>query len=195
MVLQKDLQVVKSEIGCFAERIPKEDTLKFLIEADIVEVLVIGKPSDNQEYGVLLDAVRLYLSCYDHNIRLRFMGNNSGYENLKRMILLQGLNDYVEFVDEDDKESQLAYYLGCDVALMLGEYDTENVELLKAKYFYLPVLTIGEDRNALSGENVLCIRPEVAEIAAAVRVLKNNSDYRKRLGKDSRKSYNRIIGQ
>lgn len=177
---------IKNDLKNFADGIPKEHILKPLIESDTLDLLVIGGTKDNYEYKILWEVLKVYCSCYERNIKLRFAGEFRADESLKRIISFYELDNNVEFICEADKETQLSYYLGSDFALFLGKYDEKDETLLRAQYFYLPILVINADEEAKKRNGVLQLSSNPAEIAAALRVLKNNSDYRRKLGTDSR---------
>lgn len=191
---KNDLQSIIKDIEGFAGGRPQEDILKPLIEADTLDLLVVGKTKADFKYKILCEAMKVYCACYGGNIKLRFVEETEADKSLEKAIQLYNLKQNVEFISEEDRDTQLSYYLGSDFAFFIGDYDKQDAALLKAQYFYLPILIIDAGNETAKQENVLRLSSDPTEIAAALRVLKNNNNYRKLLGKDSRCCFNRAIG-
>lgn len=191
MSTKNDLKSIIKDIEGFAGGVPKEELLKPLIEADTLNLLVVGKAEDEFKYKTLCEALKVYCACYGADIKLRFAEEVAA--DKEETIQRYHFNQNIEFIAKEDKDTQLTYYLGSDFAFFIGDYDKQDAALLKAQYFYLPILVINGENETAGQEDMLRLSSDPTEIAAALRVLKNNNSYRKLLGRDSRCCFNRNI--
>ena len=193
MSTENDLQAILNDVDSFVGSIPKEKILRSLIETETLNILVLGVVQNNADYKILWEIMKAYCCCYDRDVRLHFVGNFKEDESLKQIIHFYELDNNVEFVQENDGDTLLSYYLGCDLAFYMGEYNENNVSLLQAYYLYLPILVINQSEEKIEQENILHVYGEPIEIAATIRVLKQNRNYRKLLGKDGRHIFDEKI--
>jgi len=193
MSIKNDLQAIMKDVDSFVRSVPKENILRSLIETETLNILVIGEAKNNADYKILWEIMKAYCCCYNRDVRLHFVGDFKEDESLKQIIHFYELDHNVEFVQDSDGDTLLSYYLGCDMAFYMGGYDENDVSLLQAYYLYLPILVVSESEEKLEQENVLHVYGEPIEIAATIRVLKQNRNYRRLLGKDGRHIFDEKI--
>ena len=177
----------------FADANPREDLLIPMIEGGEFHLVVMGKGNTARDFKMLWDIVKIYCLCYDGNIKVHFAEGIAPVEGLQKMVRLHKLEDKVDFLGELDSQTQLSYYLGSHLALVLGEFGEDEADLLKARYFCLPVVRVGGSEETGMQEGTLQLAEDSMEAAASLWVLKNNHSYRKQLGKDSRREFEHIV--
>lgn len=184
-----------NKIEQWAEKTPDEQILKELLTGEQLNVLFVGRIAPNKGYKSLIRILHYYCANFDDNVKLRMVGKfDEGIaqfnEELKDQIIQSGLAKNVEFIGEINDATLMSYYLGSDVFLCTSEHEGFCVPIVEAQFFQLPIIT--SDSSAIPetiGEGQLVFRQDEKRFAAALRVLKENEEYRRFLRANGRKNF------
>lgn len=184
-----------NKIEQWAEKTPDEQILKELLVGDTLNVLFVGRIAPNKGYKSLIRILHYYCANFDCNVKLRMVGKfDEGIakfnEELRTLIAQCGLKNNVEFIGEINDATLMSYYLGSDVFLCTSEHEGFCVPIIEAQFFQLPIITT--DSTAIPetiGSNQLVLKDNEKNFAAALRVLKENEEYRRFLRTEGRKNF------
>lgn len=184
-----------NKIEQWAEKMPDEELLKTLLTGNCLNILFVGRIAPNKGYKALIRILHYYCANFDTNVKLRMVGKfDEGIakfnEELRTMILESGLNANVEFIGEINDATLMSYYLGSDIFLCTSEHEGFCVPIIEAQFFQLPIVTT--DSTAIPetiGANQLVFKQNEKKFAAALRVLKENEEYRQFLRRNGRNNF------
>ena len=154
-----------------------EIELKKLIRPHVSNVLIIGEPNGNQDYKFFLDVLNCYKNYIDSYVNFFFYSESYKDEILRKILRYYLLEEQITFVNVGDKEDELLYFLGSDVAMFLGNVKDEYVELVN--YFKLPILSTDKEQ-CLKNDNYFYVSSEPSMVAAAIKVICQNVEFAKR---------------
>lgn len=174
---------------------PNEEILKQLIYSDEANLLFIGRVAPNKAHLEMIEVMRNYVENYDRNIKLYILGKfDEALEKytleIKSAIKLYGLEENIQFIGEVNDEILISYYLGCDAYLCLSNHEGFCVPVLEAQSLSLPV--ISKDRGALAetlGEKQIILQDNIAEYAAAIKILSQHIEYKDYIVEQGYKNY------
>ncbi|MBF0474782.1 MAG: glycosyltransferase family 4 protein [Deltaproteobacteria bacterium] len=163
---------------------PDEETLKYLLEDDRVNLLSVGGVTPDKGHDFLVRIVKDYCLRYDGNIVLHIIGKkNAGLsratDHLDHLINEFGLAGRVRFLDDVNDQMLLAFYLGCDCFISGSRHEGFGMRLVEAQSLYLPViarkLSSVEERL---GPGQILLGEDPAEYAKTIRRLARDKEYR-----------------
>lgn len=184
--------------------IPDSEILNSLIESNAVNLLFVGRIAPNKGHISLIEILRIYVSNYRGNVKLRIIGKFDDLtgkynEVLFDLIKRYRLEDNVEFIGEVTDSTLMSYYLGSDIFICTSEHEGFCVPILEAQNFCLPIIALGACAvTDTCGKGAVLLGKDLREYAAAIHLMyedRNFLDYYAEHGKDnyeSKFSYQKI---
>ena len=152
-----------------------EQDLKGMFVQYMVSVLVVGEPKDISDYKVFWEVLDCYKNYIDPFIHFYFYSKARENETLKEIISSYGLEKHVNFIDQRKLDEVLLHFLGCDMAILMGDVPNDYLDMMD--YFYLPLLSMDKE-YAESNKNVFYTTKKPEVIASSIKVISKNSDYK-----------------
>lgn len=177
--------------------IPDSSVLNSLIESNVVNLLFVGRIAPNKGHISLIEILRIYVSNYRENVKLRIIGK---FDDLTReynevlfdLIKRYRLEENIEFIGEVTDSTLMSYYLGSDIFICTSEHEGFCVPILEAQNFYLPIIALSASAvTDTCGKGAVLLGKDLREYAAAIHLMCKNRkfiDHYAGLGKENYES-------
>lgn len=148
--------------GSTAEK-PSQDTLRFLMEDDRLNVFFIGRFVPNKGHLLLARVLVAYREHFGPKVRLSVFGKldphfQSYFDAFMAEILRGGTQEMLNWAGCISNDERMAYYLGADAYICCSEHEGFCVPLVEAQAVGLPVVaraTSGVSETIGAGQPLL----------------------------------------
>ena len=150
-----------------------------------IEVLHIGRFSQEKNHKGLIDAFKLFHQVKPHSV-LTLIGNGDKFDEIKEYVDENGLEDVVRFLGLQTEVHR--YIHDADIFVLPSHYEGIPMTLIEAMGTGVPIIATavgGVPDMLTNGESALLTAVDSQDVADAMLKLANSAELRERLGKNA----------
>ena len=160
-------------------------------------LLFIGRIVENKKQHELVELFSHFKKMYREPARLILIGGTTsiGYEAYLRGIIAEHhLQNEVELPGKVSNDELYGYYRAADVFVCLSEHEGFGMPLIEAMCFDVPVVAFNTSNigNTLGESGILFLEKRLQEMAACIKLLAEQSEFRRRVNRSQRNNLHRF---
>lgn len=164
---------------------------------DTFNLLFVGRIAENKKQHELVELFACFKRFYPGPAKLILVGGTTSlsYEQrIREVIHYHQLQADVELLGKVSSDALHGYYRAANVFVCLSEHEGFGMPMIEAMCFDVPVVAFNSSNiaNTLGQSGILFNEKRLPEMAACIKLLAEQSEFRRRIRRSQRHNLNRF---